>query len=439
MRAGERLPGVRELSAEHRASAATVSAALVQLTALGLIVAEPGRGTFVAERPVEGRADYSWQTQALGRSRVDAARATRVGLQGRPSDIRFSWGYPSTDLLPLAELERLGTRAARDDRAWIPTPVAGNRDLRQVIATDYRTGAEDVLITSGGQPGLVHAMRTLAEPGSTIITESPTYFGAILAAEAAGLSLVSVPTDGEGILPERLADAFERTDARVIYLQPNHANPTGATLSPERRHRVLELAEAHGAFIIEDDWARHLGIDAPTAEPLFVDAPHGQVVSVMTLSKSTSPGLRLGAVIARGPAAERLRTSRAADDLGVSPIVQEVALRFLTSNAWPRHVRRLADALAERRATMLAALAESIPQAIVTSPAGGLHLWVELPPGADSSATAAAAASSGVLVADGRHFFADEAPGEFLRLSYGAVPPHLITDGIDRLALLARA
>ena len=439
MRVGERLPGVRELAAEHHASAATISSALVQLTALGLVIAEPGRGTFVASRPTPGKADFSWQSQALGRSRVDAARAKRVGVQGRDSDIRFSWGYPSTDLLPLSDLERLALRVARDEHAWIPTPVAGHPELRQVIGAEYRASAEEVLITSGGQPGLVHAMRTLAAPGSTILIESPSYFGAILAAEAAGLSLVPVAADEHGILPEALATALTHTGARVVYLQPNHANPTGAVLPAERRKRVLELAQEHGAFIIEDDWARHLGIDAATPTPLIADAPHGHVVTVATLSKPTSPALRLGAVIARGPAAERLRTSRAADDLGVSPTVQEIALGLLTSSAWPKHLRRLRDQLRERRDTMIDALAAALPEARATTPGGGLHLWVELPPGVDSTELASAAAAAGVLVADGRHFFSDEAPAQFLRLSYGAVTPDHIAGGIARLAGLARA
>src|SRR5690606_10751898 len=167
-------------------------------------------------------------------------------------------------------------------------------------------------------------------------TESPSYPGAILAAQSAGLTLASVPTDGDGIIVERLADELERTRARVVYVQPSYANPTGAVLSPERRTRVLELAARHGAFIIEDDWARHLGIDGRTPPPLITEDADGHVVTVTTLSKPASPGLRLGAVIARGPAGDRLRASRTADDLCVAPMAQEIALSLLTSNAWPR-------------------------------------------------------------------------------------------------------
>lgn len=440
MQAGERLPGVRELSAEFRASAATVSAALAELAALGLVAAEPGRGTFVTDRALPSEPDYSWQSQALGRARVDAARAARLGFHGTAEHIQLSWGYLSAELLPHEELRRIGSRAAKSPRAWAMTPPAGSPELRRVIAADYRADPGDVLIVSGGQQGLVFALRTLAEPGSTVIVESPSYPGAILAAQSAGLALASVPADAEGIRVDRLAEELERTRARVVYLQPGYANPTGAVLSAERRARVLELAASAGAFVVENDWARHLGIESPPPPPLFGEDPHGHVVSVVSLSKSASPGLRLGAVIARGPAGERLRASRTADDLCVSPIVQEIALGLLTSNAWPRHLGRLRDALGERRDALLAAIRTTLPGVRVPHvPRGGLHLWARMPEGVHAGEFSAAAYAAGVLVGDGRHFFVDEAPGQFVRLSFGAVTGAQITEGVRRLAPLLPA
>lgn len=431
---GEQLPGVRELSKEFQASAATVSAALAELSALGLVRAEPGRGTFVAERGRLAEPDFAWQSQALGPSRVDVDRASRLGGYGTPEHIPLSWGYLAAELLPNEELHRIGARAAKSNRAWMMTPPAGSPELRRVLAAEYRADPGDVLIVSGGQQGLVFAMRTLAEPGSTVITESPSYPGAILAAQSAGLTLASVPADGDGIIVERLADAIERTRARVIYLQPSYANPTGAVLSPERRTQVLELAAKHGAFIIEDDWARHLGIDGRTPPPLITEDADGHVVTVTTLSKPASPGLRLGAVIARGPAGDRLRASRTADDLCVAPMVQEIALSLLTSNAWPRHVKRLRTELAERRDTLNAAIRQHLPSIhIQSAPNGGIHLWARLPHGADTRQISADAYAAGVLVGDGRHFFVDEPPAPFLRFSYGAATCAQITEGIARL------
>lgn len=431
---GTRLPGVRELTREFSASAATVSAALAELGALGLVRAEPGRGTFVAERDELPEPDFAWQSQSLGRARVDPDRAARLGGYGAPEQIPLSWGYLAPELLPAEELQRLGARAARSARSWQLTPPTGSPELRRVIAADYRTDPGDVLIVPGGQPGLLFAMRTLAEPGSTVITESPSYPGAILAAQSAGLKIASVPADADGILVDRLAEELERTGARVVYLQPSYANPTGAVLSPERRARVLELAARHGAFVIEDDWARHLGFERGTPPPLFTEDPHGHVVTVTTLAKPASPGLRIGAVIARGPAGQRLRASRTGDDLGVSPLMQEIAAGLLTSPAWPRHLKRLGAELAARRDALVSAVRTTLPRArIARIPGGGLHLWVRLPEGADSRALVGRAESAGVLVGDGRHFYVDEPPAQFVRLSYGAATPAQMSEGLRRI------
>lgn len=440
MAPGAKLPGVRELSKQYQASAATVSGALAELSALGLVRAEPGRGTFVANRERLAEPDYSWQSQALGRVRVDADRASRLGGYGTPEHLPLSWGYLAPELVPGEELQRIGARAAKNSRAWTMTPPAGSPDLRRVVAAEYRADPGDVLIVSGGQQGLVFAMRTLAEPGATLITESPSYPGAILAAQSAGLNIASVPSDEHGIIIERLADELDRSKARLIYMQPSYANPTGTVLARERRAQVIELAAQHGAFIIEDDWARHLGFEGPAPAPLFIDDPHGHVVTVMTLSKPISPGLRLGAIIARGPAGERLHASRAADDLCVAPLVQEIAHSLLTSSAWPRHVKRLRGELTTRRDALISTLYSSLPEARVTRvPKGGIHLWVKLSHGTDTRQFCAAAYGAGVLVGDGRHFFVDEPPAPFLRFSFGAATEAQIAEGVRRIAQLSEA
>ncbi|MBL3700340.1 PLP-dependent aminotransferase family protein [Leucobacter luti] len=435
MRPGSRLPGVRELALEFQASPATVSAALAELTALGRVRAEPGRGTFVLGAAADSDPDFAWQSQALSGARVDADRASRLGGHGAPDQLPLSWGYLAPELSPTAELARIGARAAKHPRSWaVPSP-GGSPELRRVLAADYRVDPTEVLVVPGGQAGLVYAMRTLADPGDTLIMESPSYPGAILAAQSAGLKLAAVPADRDGILVDRLAEELARTRARVIYLQPSYANPTGVVLSAERRQRVIELAVAHGAFIIEDDWARHLNIDGASPAPLFATAADGHVVSVLTLSKPASPGLRIGAVVARGPAGERLRAARAADDLGVAPLTQEIALDLLTSSAWPRHLKRLRHELAARRDVLTAAIRTTLPDVHVANvPSGGIHLWARLPQGADTRAIARAAHEAGVLVGDGRHFYVDEPPAPHLRFSFGAASEAQITEGVRRLA-----
>ncbi len=435
MRPGDKLPPVRELVQEFRASAATISHALAHLQAVGVLKAEPGRGTFVTGRDRPPEADYSWQSQALGRARVDVRRTTRLGAHGGPDDIQLSWGYLAAELQPLDDLRALAARAARSSHAWSMAPPTGLPDLRRVFAEEYNAEPGDALVVPGGQQALVYAMRTLAEPGTAVVVESPTYPGAMIAAQAAGLELVAVPADDDGIRTDRLADALERTRATLIYLQPCYANPTGAVLSPARRAEVLQLAAAHGAFVVEDDWARHLVIDGTPPPPLFSDDPDGHVVAITTLTKPAAPGMRVAAVIARGPAGERLRAARVADDMCVPAVLQETALSLLTSSAWPRHLKRLRSRLGERRDAMLSELhAVSLRMRVAHVPAGGIHLWARLPEGTDTAALSHQAQEAGVLIGDGSQFFIDEPTAPFLRLSYATASIPQIAEGIRRLA-----
>lgn len=435
MEPGEKLPPVRELSKRYAASPVTITQAVTALSALGLVRAEPGRGTFVAPREKPAEPDFAWQSATLGRTRVDPVRAGRLGAPGAEEQVQLSWGYLAPELQPFDELRTLGARVARSHRAWTMAPPMGLPELRSAFAAPLAAERGDVLVMPGGQQSLVFAMRTLADPGATLITESPSYPGAALAAQAAGLRIAAVPADAEGILVDRLAEALARTHAKLIYLQPYCTNPSGAVLSAERREAVLALAKQHGAFIIEDDWARNLSLDGLAPPPLFTQDPHGHVVSIATLSKPAAPGLRVGALTSRGPAAERLRTARIADDMCVPPLTQEIALGLLASSAWPRHLLRLRTGLLERRNAMMAQLRQSLPAARVpVTPTGGIHLWVKLPEGSDTAALTAAALGVGVLIGDGRQFFLDEPSAPHIRLSYSAASILQIQEGVRRLA-----
>lgn len=211
-------------------------------------------------------------------------------------------------------------------------------------------------------------------------------------------------------------------------------------LATERRAALIELAATHGAFIVEDDWARHLNLDEQAPPPLFTADPNGHVVTVMTLSKPVSPGLRLGAVIARGPAGERLRAARAAEDLCVAPLTQEVSHALLTSPGWKRHRTQLRAELALRRDALVHAIHTSLPEVALQSiPRGGLHLWARLPQPFSSREVADRADAAGVLVGDGRHFFVNEPPAQFLRFSFGAATEAQAAAGARLLAQVLAA
>ncbi|MGW2223471.1 aminotransferase class I/II-fold pyridoxal phosphate-dependent enzyme, partial [Nonomuraea sp. NPDC001684] len=241
--------------------------------------------------------------------------------------------------------------------------------------------------------------------------------------------------------PDLLADAFALTRARLLYCQPTYHNPTGAVLAPGRRRQVLDTARAAGAFVIEDDFARHLGHGAPVPPPLLADDRDGTVVHLTSLTKPAAPSLRIGALTARGPVMERLRAVRLVDDFFVGRPLQEAALDLLTSPAWERHVRSLGSALRERCATLAAAVLAELPGwTLDRVPAGGLHLWVRLPGGADDAVVADAARRDGVAVSAGNRYFATELPAAFLRLGFAATAGHAeLAEAVRRLAEVDRA
>lgn len=293
-----------------------------------------------------------------------------------------------------------------------------------------------MLITSGGQASLSTAFRAVLPPGAPILVESPTYLGALAVAKSAGLRPVPVPVDAGGIELGHLADAFEASGARALYLQSTFHNPTGACLAEDRRDPLLQICADAGAFVIEDDYARWLAHEKPAPAPLATRDRDGRVVLIASLTKVTSMNLRIGALVARGPVLERLRSLRLVDDFFVSRLIQEATLDLVSSPAWSRHLATLSAALAVRRDTLARALARQTPELhVLTVPRGGTNLWVRLPEALDDAALADRAAAAGVLITPGRPFYAAEPAAGHVRLTFsGTAQVGELEEGVRRLA-----
>src|SRR5215218_3236552 len=279
---GARLPSVRQLMRDHGASPVTVQRAIAALAAEGVVVPRPGRGTFVAAPPARAAApDLGWQELALGGPGPETSGLLELLAIAPEGALQLSSGYLDPALQPTAALAASLARAGRRPGAWERPAVEGVAALRAWFAREAggRFAAHDVVICPGGQAALVTAMRALGAPGGTALVESPTYRGALAGARAAGLTPLPVPSDADGIRPALLAEALERTGARVVYLQPLHANPHGADLAAPRRAEVMEIAAHAGAFLVEDDWARDLTIDGPAPPRPGATTPGANVLS----------------------------------------------------------------------------------------------------------------------------------------------------------------
>src|SRR4051795_9620590 len=435
---GARLPSTRALVAQHRVSPVTVQRALRDLTSSGLVETRPGVGTFVRAVRTARPSDYGWQTAALRspRSRIQAVSAA---MRNVPNDvIALHAGYPDRELLPERLVRSALTRAGRGDTALSRPPVAGLPELQSWFAHELGSFSpvgtapptpSDVIVLPGSQSGLSSIFRALVSAGQPLLMESPTYWGAITAAAQAGVRVVPVPTGPDGPDPGELARAFEETGARVLYAQPTYANPTGAQWSTVRAEQVLAVVRDHGAFLVEDDWAHDFGIST-TPRPVAAQDDAGHVVYLRSLTKSVSPALRIAAVIARGPARERILADRGAESMYVSGLLQAAALDVVTQPAWQTHLRSVREQLRARRDLLVTSLHEHAPKVHIDEvPTGGLNLWARLPDGTDLDQLAQHCERAGVLIAPGTEWFPAEPAGPFLRLNYSGPNPAAFPQG----------
>jgi DNA-binding transcriptional MocR family regulator len=411
----------------------TVQRAIARLVAEGLVETRPGAGNYLTARPEPEPADTSWQAAALGAARPSMDGGLGSGIRSVATDvIGLHTGYPSPELLPTRLLTLALHRATRDPEATLSTsPIAGLPDLRRFFADELSracpgavpVGEAQVLITSGGQNALSAALQGLTRPGDTVVMESPTFWGAIGAARAAGLRIAPVGTGPAGIDPGDLHDALTRHHAQVFYAQPTYANPTGVCWPDHVRADVHDVLRSRKAFMIEDDWARDLGLEASSPTPMAAADPDGHVIYIRSLTKSLSPAIRVAALVARGPAAQRITAGRWVADLYVSPLLQRTAIEAVRHPNWQRHLRLLRAGLTLRRDSLHAALTQHAPALTPAAPPdGGLSLWVRLPPGQDSTDVAARCLHAGLAVSPGQEWFPSEPDSQYLRLSYASTP-----------------
>jgi DNA-binding transcriptional MocR family regulator len=431
---GAKLPSTRELVRRLGVSATTVQQALAVLSADGTITTRPGAGTYVAAVPVEPvAADTSWQDVTLRADQVDTTGLDDALRAGDTEILPMAVGYPDAALGGDLRLSPALARAARRPGVWDPPPPLGLPELRSWFAQQIGVGNDDVIVTPGTQSALSTIFRALVPAGEPILFATPTYPGALAIARSAGLIPVPVPGDDGGIRPELLERALERTRSRLLYLQPTFANPDGSVLETSRRSEILEIAQRHGLFVVEDDWARWLGHGDPAPAPLIRDDQHGHFITVCSLTKAGAPGLRIGAIAARGPVAGRLAAQRMVDDFFVTGPLQHAAVDVVSAPAWSQHVRRTGVALRARSNVMVGELRRMLPACTFTPPQGGLSLWLALPSTLTEQDVVRSAHDHGVAVAPGRHYSVGERRAPHLRLSFANLAPDLIPPAVSRL------
>jgi 2-aminoadipate transaminase len=361
-----------------------------------------------------------------------------------PGVIYFGDGAPAVEQMPIARL-RQAQADAWEEAADILSygESEGHLPLRELIAQRMRSrGAEvdsgNTLITCGSQQGLDLIARALFDPGDVVVVEAPTYFGAIQAFDAYEVSYREAPLDEHGIIPEALEPLlFREPRPKAIYLVPTFQNPTGVTLSPERRARVLALARAANVAVIEDDPYGELYFGAQPIAPLRALDP--DVVYLGTFSKTIAPALRMGWMVVPPVLYPLVYSSKEATDMLSDRFVQRAIVR-VAADGWLD--ARLAEArpfYRARRDHLLAALQREMPPCVRwTVPEGGFFTWVTLPDGLLADDLLPIALRHGVGFLPGSCFYPEPTPRPGFRLSYPTLAPDVVDEGMRRLGASVR-
>jgi len=449
-----RLPSTRSLADELEVSRITVVNAYAELAAEGWVRAHVGQGTFVSSpryQVARGRLGepFTWRTTLLRPPGVSASSMLADMLhmsQGREL-ISFAMGAPAADLFPVQDFRRaINVVLRRDGAAALQyDEAAGYRPLRKIVARQLearsiKTQPGEVLITSGSQQGLDLAVRVLTQPGECVITESPTYLGALDAFQSHGVRVLGVPVDQEGMQVDHLERLIASHRPRLIYTIPAFHNPTGVTMSRGRREKLLALAQQYHVYILEDGVCSELRYSETALPALKALDQRGQVVYVNSFSKILLPGIRVGYVVASGHIRERLEAAKQSADLFTSSLMQRALSEYLAAGHLDHHLARARQVYRGRRDAMVDSLARHLPaDAHWSTPQGGLCLWVALADDISTVQLYLTAVGYGVAFAVGSVFFppggdAPEAkPSHCFRLNFAAHPPEVIEEGLRRL------
>jgi 2-aminoadipate transaminase len=364
--------------------------------------------------------------------------------------ISFVFGDPDAASLPLEDMVEAAEYLAehnRRDTLGYQNAVRGdelNEALAEKLARDQgmQVTPEQILVTNGGSGGLSTLCDMLVDPGDIVLTEAPTWMGAMNMYRLAGARTIGVPLDEEGIDVAQLEATLDElaaqgTKPKFLYLIPTFQNPAGVETSLERRKALAKVADERGLLIIEDDAYNDLRFSGEKKPTIFSLAQPGNVLFFGTLSKTIAAGLRLGYMV--GPADVIAAMACGRVDSLRNSYVAGLADWFIRTGKLTEHIQELREIYAMKCRHLLAALEREMPAGTEwTKPNGGFFVWVTLPEGVDAVDLLPTCRENGVDYIPGPAFHSDGSGRRSLRLSYSAVSPEEIDEGIARLAKITR-
>lgn len=430
LRAGQRVPSVRETSAQQHVSIATVVHAYALLESRGILEARPQSGHYVrakASAAAEPRACRPAMTPKKVTNEELALRVCRA--LSDPSFVPLGAALPAPALLPHARLAVLSGRIAREAGARLSgyerpdgSPALRRQIARRSIDAGCALRAGDVITTVGAMEALHLCLRATTKPGDTVALEAPTYFGLVQLIASLGLTILEIPVHPRGGMDLDVLEAATGTQRIAACLAtPNFNNPAGALMTDDAKKRLVTLLGRRQIPLIEDDIYGDLGFSPGRPRPAKAWDDKGLVLLCSSFSKTLAPSLRVGWT-APGVYRDRVEALKFAQTVASPTLPQLTIASFLETGAYDRHLRALRRRLADQVSAFGAAIAESFPKGTrISRPEGGFVLWIELPPGTSGLELHLRAYDRKISVAPGAIFSSSPSRfASFVRISCGS-------------------
>ncbi|CDQ39928.1 MULTISPECIES: PLP-dependent aminotransferase family protein [Virgibacillus] len=443
---GGRIPSQRHLARMFDVNRSTVITALEELMADGLIEGKTGKGTVVINNTwtlMGNRTSTNWnENVTLGIHKPSVSTVQEINkAESNNNLIQLSKGELSPEMFPLEEMRSIVQRVSNQLTPFGYEEPKGNIKLRQAISNYLKMRGMDIspssiLVVSGALQALQLISIGLLQRGSTVFLEVPSYLYSLTVFQSVGMELKGLPMDKEGIKVDSIYQTKERGKS-ILYTIPTFHNPTGTLMQKKRREELIKYCEREQLPIIEDDVYRDLWMDSSPPESLKSMDCHGNVLYLGSLSKTLSPGLRIGWIVGSESVINRLADLKMQSDYGSSTLSQHVATEWLSSGLYDQHLETVREQLKVRRGTALEALNKHLRSyATWDIPTGGFFIWIKIKPMFKVKRLFDKALSKGLLLNPGSIYA--EHSGQFIRLSFGFASLDEIRIGIFQLSQIIK-
>lgn len=364
-------------------------------------------------------------------------------LTEKPEIISFAGGLPAPELFPIDKIAE-ATNKVLNEKGQVALQYAstdGYPMLREIILnervkpTGVNCTISNIMLTNGSQQALEFSAKLFINEGDTIVVESPSYLGAINAFLPYQPNFLEIPMDEDGMIVEELEKALESgANVKMIYTIPEFQNPSGITMSVERRKRLTEVAAKYHIPIIEDSPYGELRFEGEKLPSIKSLDKSGYVINLGTFSKTFCPGLRIGWIVAEEEIIQKYLLIKQGADLQCNTLSQLIAAEFMTTNNLDEHIDKIITVYRKRRDLMIDSMKKYFPKEVkFTYPSGGLFTWVELKEELDTKKIAEEALKENVAFVPGASFFANGGRTNCFRLNYSNMNEEKIVEGIKRL------